>query len=217
MFRLFYLKLKKNIHFKLSEFYSAWIVEHPIITILSYLFMFICFSFGLFQIQFLTDNNALTVIKNSDYLKSAQIIKNNFVHEPTKRYFQHQLTDLGYYAEFIVTLKHTSNGQYYNSSYNFLNETILNEYNNLYDRVFNLTITNDDLSTIRYKDLCPTRLNKCAIEGSIIRNELFQKLFINKEVKYEKHDHGSVYINADLLDGTSFDFGKIKNLIFILK
>jgi hypothetical protein len=202
MFKLVYLKLRKNLHHKISDFYSSWIVEHPVITIFSYLGLFICFSFGLFHIQPVTDSNeALTAVKNSEYIRNSELIKKTFNHVPD-RYFQHQLTDLGYYIEFIVLLKNTHNGQFYNSSYNFLNETILNEYNELFDQVLSLKI-HDSLA---YSDLCARRLNKCAIEGGIVRVEQFQKKLINKEIKYDKNDPGSVYIDPELLDGTSFDF-----------
>lgn len=214
MFRIIYLNLKRNLHIKLSEFYSTWIVEHPIITVMSYLILFVCLSLGLFQIQVFTGaNEALTHVKNSEYVRNAQLIKETFTCEPVNRYFQQQLTDLGYYAEFIVKLKNTQPGQVYNASYNFLNESILNEYNQFYDEIFNLTIEFNN-KNLTYRDFCPRRLNKCAIEGSLVRNPRFQEVLLNREAKYDKHDYGGVYIDASIVDGTSFDFGKFNKGIY---
>ena len=156
-------------------------------------------------------NEALTSIKQSEYEKNAQLIRKHFKHEPYTRYFQHQLPDLGHYVEFIVRLKRTSHGQLYNKTYNFLNESILSEYNELYDRVLRLKIDNESGNkSLLYTDLCPRRLHKCAVEGSIIRNEVFQEKFIKREIKFDRSDVGCVYVDPMLLDGTSFNyaFGK---------
>jgi hypothetical protein len=157
-------------------------------------------------------NEELTSIKQSEYETNAQLIRKTFKHEPYTRYFQHQLADLGYYVEFIVRLKHTSHGHLYNETYNFLNESILDEYNQLYDKVLRLKIENEPGNkSFYYTDLCPKRLHKCAIEGSIIRNEVFQEKFLKKEIKYDRNDVGCVYVDPMLLDGTSFNFAFGKN------
>ena len=65
--------------------------------------------------------NVNYIVKNSEYIRNSELIKKTFNHVPD-RYFQHQLTDLGYYIEFIVLLKNTHNGQFYNSSYNILSK-----------------------------------------------------------------------------------------------
>jgi len=158
-----------------------------------------------------------------------KIINTEFPQEQHNRYFQHQLTDLGYYAEVIIKLKSGKKtypaGEYYSDyeTNNFLNKDIFKAYNIFYDNITDLTIEDDykgpDLvnqnnsrTFVSYEDICPKRINKPAVEGGILRNIIFQNKLLKNEVFYLKNDPGALIIDGDIGDGTSsnFVFGKMR-------
>ena len=98
---------------------------------------------------------------------------------------------------------------------NFLNRTLLNEYNRLYDSIQSLTIdevnafnttTNSPRSNYTNKDLCPKRVGKCALEGGIMRSDLFQKKLLAEKVSYSLDDPKHFFLDPEIVDGTSLDF-----------
>lgn len=173
MFRSVYLKLR-HVYNSISKFYASIIVEYPLATIVCYILLILSFSFGLFQTQVTYDNERLTILRDSQALSETQKLNKLFELNQYERFFQFRLLDLGYYVEIIVKIK--------DETQNFINNTYLNEYNKLYDEILSIQLsddsngTNETKSNITYiKDLCPKRMNLCAIEGGLLREEIFQK------------------------------------------
>lgn len=230
MFRLVYSKLKKT-YIRISKIYALFAVNKPFNLITFYLILTLGLTVWLFNTKLISDTETLTYIKNSISLKNMKIISNEFPQDQYNRYFQHQLTNLGHYAEVIIKLKSgkkTYPADNYYSDYetnNFLNESIFKEYNKFYDDIIQIKIENDyqekDLITkdtnntknfVSYLDICPKRMKKAAVEGSVVRNEIFQKKLLNYEVYYLENDPGALIIDAQIGDGTSsnFVFGKLR-------
>lgn len=220
MFRLVYSKLHK-IYKSICKLYTAFAIDKPLNLIALYLILSLCLSVWIFQIKIITNNESLTYVKNSDYLKNAKIISEVFPEDQHTRYFQNQLLDNGYYAEIIVKLKghvqtYPPNDIY--SDYetnNFINATIFKAYNQLYDEILNLTIKNDysnknesnqKANYVNYYDLGPRRMNNLAIEGGIIRDLSIQDRLLKHELTFIKNDPGKLIIDSSLGDGTSVNF-----------
>jgi len=234
MFRLVYSGLKKK-YKSVSKFYSSIAVNKPFNLIAFYLIFSLGLTVWLFNLKVITDNETLIYTKNSRSLQNAKIIKNEFPLDHD-RYFQHELTDLGHYAEVIIRLKDGKksypSGEYYSdyATNNLLNLSVFDAYNKFFDNIIeNITIKNDytqsriDFDVIdvpqnhtkeflSYTDICPKRMNKLAVEGGLIRNQLFQKKLLNHQVFYSENDPGSLMLDADIGDGTSanFTFGKLR-------
>lgn len=223
MFRLVYTKLQK-IYKYVSKLYATLAVDRPLSLIAFYLILTLCVSIWVFQIRLITDNESLTYVKNSDYLKNKKIIEREFPQEQKTRYLQNQLTGLGYYAEWIVKLKNRnrvpSPGKIYSDfeTNNFVNETVLAEYNKHYDDILRLTIEDDFQKESRnstryvdYLDICPMRMGSPAIEGGIVRLKSFQEKLLKKEASYQKNDPGLLIIDAAAQQGSScnYAFGKL--------
>ena len=104
MFRTVYFKLRK-VYNATSKQYAVNIDQHPIVTIVSYLLLIITFSFGLFQLEFIRDNESLTNVRHSRVQADIKVIEEHFREDPYSNYYQHHLLDLGYYAEVIIKLK----------------------------------------------------------------------------------------------------------------
>ena len=213
MFKLVYLKLR-SIYKQLSELYASVAVAKPFNLIVLYLILTSFLGVWIIQIKFTSDNESLTIIKNSEVLQNQKRVDAQFPQNQTHRYFQHHLTTLGFYAEVIIRLKQFASDQNY-SNYiqnNLLNQTYLNEYNKFYDSLLNLTIEGKDGAPLKYTDLCPMRVNKPAVEGSILRHKIFQQKLLKQEIGFAKGDLGAIIIDGDLKDGTSvnFVFGKLR-------
>jgi hypothetical protein len=77
-------------------------------------------------------------------------------------------------------------------SYSFINETLLRDYNRLFDEIFFSIKVSEvvDNYTIEYNynSLCPKRLNKCAVEGGIMRASSFQRNLLRNEIYYDWKD-----------------------------
>ena len=216
MFRLVYTKLR-SIYNKLCKQYVSLILQHSLAFIILYAFFIVISSIGLLNIKFITDNESLTSVQNSKIAEDSKYIEKHFVQDQKHRYFQHHLLDLGHYAEFIIKLKCFNEHDVPSNSCNIINQTVLNEYNKFYDSVFNIYFTDvvqeldsrnqsDKEKNYTYAELCPKRVNKCAVEGSLLRFSSFQNSLLDKKIKYEKNDAKTMYIDADAGDGTSFDF-----------
>lgn len=63
-------------------------------------------------------------------------------------------------------------------------------------------------------DLCAKRLNKCGVEGGLLRQPRFQDKLLNHVVFYEDIDLKTSYADAELSDGIGFTvlFGKYSKL-----
>ncbi len=117
----------------------------------------------------------------------------------------------GYFFEIIIILKNPNafiyNKTYtdvcsqledrllendYLKSYNFINETLFKEYNKIFDEIYySIKINeteNDSIINLNYENLCPKRLNKCAVEGGIMRANSFQRNLLNRELYYDWND-----------------------------
>ena len=104
MFELVYTKIQKKYKY-VSKLYAMLAVDKPFSLIAFYLISTLCLSIWIFQIRLITDNESLTYVKNSDYLKNKKTVDHEFPLEPKNRYFQNQLSDVGYYSEMILKLK----------------------------------------------------------------------------------------------------------------
>jgi len=193
--------------------YSSLIVQHPLITIIAYMLLLISFSFGLFHVQFKTDSESLISVKDSQFQSDIKAIQSHFKEDHYQNYFQHQLLSLGYYIEVIISLKCLEKFEKDNlkisfNECNMLNQTYLNDYNKFYDSIMTLSISDYDNQSkvLTYDDLCPKRTNKCAIEGGILRSDLFKKKLLNNKIGYSKNDPTRIFIDSEIVDGTSIDF-----------
>ncbi len=77
-------------------------------------------------------------------------------------------------------------------SFSFINETLFRDYNKLFDEIFysiNISdIVNNSATTYNYSNLCPKRLNKCAVEGGVMRASSFQRNLLKNEIYYDWKD-----------------------------
>ena len=214
-FQLVYTYLR-NIYNKIGQSYAIIITQHPFAIMLSYLIVFASFSFGLLQIEFIRDTESLTSVKNSQIQSEIKIIEDHFKEDPYNNYYQHHLLDFGYYVEVIISLKSLKNfktAQIVNNNLalhecNILNKTYLNEYNLFFDSIISLSIKYDDFNqskNVTYYDLCPKRTSKCAVEGGILRSELFKKKLFNNQIGYARDDPTRIFIDSEIIDGRYFN------------
>jgi hypothetical protein len=235
MFRYVFNKLKKFYHFS-AKSYASIIVQHPVACISSYFLLLLVCCLGLLQTKLITDNESLTIVRNSQVLADKRQIDRIFPFNQSDSYFQHHLTDLGYFFEIMVKLKHAdlrnfppfnkeklieaskSDKQVSNDYVNFKNKTLLDEYNKLFDEIITLEIhdtisdLNNNTVTLQNKsysyknNLCAKRLSKCAIEGGVARAPSFQKAFLNNQVSFDIDDVMQVYMDVEAVDGTGMSY-----------
>ena len=228
MFKLVNRKLRKFYDLIAKSFISI-IVKNAIWLILFYLIISTLLSLGLFQVKFNMDTDSLTMVRNSPSMNDAKVINQTFTFDQHKRHFINKLLDLGHYIEIIVSVKSPnsafrhSNEDLLKSEFNMINETILKEFNKLYDSIVNLSI-NETVTNVVYsldsnktfnqtihkslsymKDLCARRYGKCSIEGGLIRFEPFQEKLLKNLVDYQIKDPKSSHGDAKALDGFSFN------------
>lgn len=235
MFLFVNSKLKK-FYDVVAKSYVSLLVDHPTKLILFYFILSVILSFGLFQIRVNLDTDSLTFVRNSESMNNAKILNKTFPFDQHKRHFINKLLDLGHYVEIIVTVKannktyRDTNDDLLKPEFNMINTTILKEFNYLFDSILNLSI-NDTIEVSEFdsalnqtivknvsksysysKDLCARRLNKCSIEGGLVRQDFFQKNLLNHIVDYQIKDPKSSYGDADYMDGFSFNvlFGKYR-------
>jgi hypothetical protein len=221
MFELVYYKLK-NFYNQTANLYVNLVADRPLHFITIYLFMTALFSLGLLQIKFNLDTDALAIVRNSECVHNAIILNKTFRSNQNERHYNNKLLDLGYYFEMIINVKQlnatkrNSNNDLFLPSYNFLNVTILEEYNRLFDAVKSLQIA-DETRTYSYSDLCARRLNKCSVEGGLMRRESFQNRLLNHEVGYPINDNKHTYVDSTEMDALSVNliFGLYRKEIII--
>lgn len=145
MFEKVYLKLR-NFYNHTANLYVNLVLDKPYQFVISYLLVVVMFSFGLLQAKLNLDTDALAIVRNSESVRDAMILNKTFTSNQNERHFNNKLLDLGYYFEMIInvkqpnTSKRCSNDDLFRPEYNFLNATILEEYNRLFDAVESLQI-----------------------------------------------------------------------------
>jgi hypothetical protein len=216
MFKSVYIRFR-NIYNSISKLYVSIIVHHPFATIVCYLLLITSFSLGLFQIEFDRDNERLTELRVSKFRAHKQTLDERFKVNLEERFFQYKLTNLGYYIEFIITLRNSS------KSFCKKNPELLEAYNRFYDGILELKVIDypsnsvyenspsisnfeEDPSVYSYENLCAKRMGKCAIEGGLVRQSVFQEDFLKGQISYEKNDPKTLYIDPIAQDGVSIDF-----------
>jgi hypothetical protein len=228
-FRMHYLKLR-NFYNKITKSYIICVVRHPFHFIFIYLLVTLILSCGLFQLSFNLDTESLTYVRNSKAIENAHLINKTYHLDQHKRFFINKILDLGHYVEIIVckkvsdAIKRESNEDLLKPEYNLINQTVLNDFNRLYDTIINIEIDDGDLQSgsrnktlYKYTDLCGIRLGKCAIEGSLARNPSFQKKLLQYKVDYQPKDPKTSFGDTDSVDGFSIKvlFGKYKKELLI--
>ncbi|CAF0838566.1 unnamed protein product [Brachionus calyciflorus] len=154
----------------------------------------------------ITDNESLTLARNSENFQNTKTISKIFIEDKNLRCFQQRNLRMAYHLEWIIKLK--------NDTQNFINQTVLNKFNKLYDDVVNLSIIYANQTLYYTPNLCGKRYGRCAIEGGIFRTESFQKKLLNKLINVARDDKNGFYMDASERDGTIFSylFGKNRKL-----
>ena len=140
IFELIHLKLRKFYN-KISEAYVGHVIENRILFIFSYFMITWVFSLGLFYPKIDLDTDSLAYVRNSKSLADAKILNKTFPLNSKERHFNNKLLDLGHYFEIILNVKQAnttrreSNDDLLKPEYNFINETIFEEYNVLFDEM----------------------------------------------------------------------------------
>lgn len=200
MFDLVFFKLK-TFHDKLSNKYAYLISKHWFLFLVGYVSINIVLLTLLFVLKFnfILDTQSLLFTRNSQYDSDCNIMKKFFEQDQNKRHYLHQLLDTGYYVDIIIESKEKPKD-------NLINETYLNDYNRLFDDIVNLSIAYDNKIYKYNSDLCAKRLDKCSIEGGLMRDLQFQSNLLKKEINYNIDDPRSVYMDQGAKDGASMEF-----------
>lgn len=220
-FEAVYNKLLKCYN-RTASVYVSLVVEKPFSFILVYLSVACLLSLGLFQVKFNLDTDALAIVRNSDSMHNAALLNQTFVTNQNERHYNNKLLDLGCYFEMIINVKlanttrRASNLDLLRDEYNFLTPGILNEYNKLFDAVVALEIE-DETRRYAYADLCARRMNKCSVEGGIMRRDAFQTRLLNHEIGYPVDDNKHTYVDSTEMDALSVNliFGVYRKEIII--
>lgn len=120
---------------------------------------------------------------------------------------------MGCYVEFIlnkrVEEKTPLNDEFLQPKYNMINQTVLTEFNKLFDSVLALRVDN-----ITFSDLCPRRFGMCSIEGGLMRTKKFQKNFLAHDINVAIGDTKETYVDPGEADAVNFPltFGKFIKL-----
>lgn len=132
LFRVVYCKLRDIYNF-MGSTYASLITKYPLTSILIYIVVVFLLSLGLFQASLITDNERLTLLRNSEAESDRLRIEHTFPFDQSHHYFQHKLTTFGYYFEIIATIRapHQS----------IINQTILSQFNEFFDEILTLNIT----------------------------------------------------------------------------
>jgi hypothetical protein len=167
MFKLVYLKLR-HVYNQISHFYSQLICQHPYAIVLFYVLLSTGLGVGLVRVRFVKDAEPTTYNKYGDSLRDAKLLQSLFKEEQHGRFFAHQIADIGYYVEIIITLKRprNSNTELLKPEFNLLNKTILSEYDDLFDRIINLQIEYNASSAQLEHEFIITK-NQSQVEDSI--------------------------------------------------
>ena len=234
----------KNVYCKVSDKYARLAIDYSMRLIVGYFMLIVICSLGIVHFKLDEDNERLTIVRHSRVEADEAKLNSLFAFDQNHRYFQHQMTNIGYYFEVIIILKlanansttlsnsercqlvttnNNSSGSGSSSklddNYNIINKTFIDEYNMFYDELVSLEIsaTDDDNDhnnnhhnkTTKYSykhGLCARRLNKCAVEGGLMRHKSFQDQLLAKEVFYDVGDPMTVYLDTTATDGSSLDF-----------
>jgi hypothetical protein len=175
----------RNAYTSISKAYTTIIRFHPGLSIAFYLISYTILSFGLFQLKFdLNKIDDIIGIRNSYHLKNVE----NFHKDQQNQslLLPYQQID-PFYVEFIVkpsSVQRINDNTNANSTSNLLSTENLNEYNQLFDLVKKLKITNIPKENYNFHneytyehDLCLAKSinHSCNIVGNL--NELLVENF----------------------------------------
>lgn len=194
---------------RLVKFHANLVTLHSVKIILGYIVFAFLLSLGLFQIQINMDTESLAYVRNSPSLKHAQLINDTFGTNQRESHYNNKLLHLGWYFEFMINVRGMHNStDFLSQEFNLINETILHEYNQLFDEIMSIRIndpdTNGPKNLCYINDLCARRLEKCSIEGGVIRHAHFQKKFLSHNVFIMKNDHLQTYVDIQTTDAINF-------------
>jgi hypothetical protein len=145
MYQLVFFKLR-NTYNLCGRSYMLFLIERPFHFITAFLIITLMLSFGLFQIRMNMDPESLTLVRGRESLRHVEIINRTFPFDQHKRHFINKLLDFGYYVEIIVSARspdgkpRPTNEHLLLPEYNLLNQTLLDEFNLLYDTIVKLEI-----------------------------------------------------------------------------
>jgi hypothetical protein len=214
----------------MSVRYVSLLLARPFLLMSVYVLMMALLGAGLWRSTFIRDPEELFIVRNSQATLDSIKLESTFIFNQNERHFINKLLDLGHYVEIIVTAKKEgistrgSNEDLLKPEYNLINQSILNEYNELFDRIISLAIvdvekaplSSANKSTMRnytyLNDLCARRLGKCSIEGGLLRNPSFQRRLLEHTIDYHERDPKSAYGDRETVDGFSFNviFGRFR-------
>jgi hypothetical protein len=232
MFKQIHVKLRVA-YDQISVRYACLLLKRPFLLMLSYVLLTGLLSAGLWRSTFIRDPEELFIVSNSQATLDSIKLESTFILNQHERHFINKLLDLGHYVEIIVTVQkenvstRSSNEDLLKPEYNMINQTILNEYNELFDRIIALAIVDTEIvppgsifpnrsTNMRNytygKDLCARRLGKCSIEGGLLRNPSFQRKLLEHSIDYHERDPKSAYGDRETMDGFSFNviFGRYR-------
>ncbi len=155
MFNKFFYDIK-NLNKRLIENYVKFLFYNTYKFIVVYIVINVVLNMCLMKLHVTQDAQKLTFTRQSESFKMMPEINSLFHYNANESHFTHRLTDFGYFVDIIIKSK--------TNDTNLINQNVLDEYNQLFAHIMNLTIV-DSGKTYGYRDLCAKRLDKCAIEG----------------------------------------------------
>ena len=140
------VKLERRLD-DVGKWYARRMLRYTHFFILFYVTLSLLLGVGVWRLRFNSDTEHLTNVRHSRSLRDMQTINHTFSFDQYERHFSNKLLDLGYFFEFIVLARappgqseRTSNDDLLRPEYNVINETILAEYNDLFDSIATLYI-----------------------------------------------------------------------------
>jgi hypothetical protein len=240
MKKIFYYEKLKRLYNLVVRVYANFLLNNPISLILIYSIITLLLNFGLFSVKVNSAQDSLSFVRDSQALVQARRLAETFTFDQHKRHFSNQLLTMGHYVEIIVTRRlqpgrPQTNSDLLKPEFNLINESLLAEYNQLFDSILDLEIEdeeeeeaqllgNNNETTIKrtrsrirkmykYKsDLCAKRFEKCAIEGGVSRAKSFQGDLLKGAIDYYVNDPKVSYASVEEMDGVNMDllFGKYR-------
>lgn len=187
-------KLKVHYNF-MGKMYTRFVMKYPFSMIALYVLVSISLSMGLFQANVIKDNESLFAVRNGQANKDEKKLRAKFDEDPHEHFFAHKLLNFGYYFEVIFKLRSQND--------TLMNEMVLEEFNRFYDDIITTSIG----PGLQYNEsLCPKRLSKCSIEGSVARAPSFQRDLLAHKIDYDENDAKYLYMDGEAMDGSSLLF-----------
>ena len=206
MFELLFEKFNKfyeNIFFHYGLFISKYYKYTIIISFL----INVLLSLGLFKIRLITDSDELFSVINSQAKIDEAALKKIFIDNKNfyeKNFYLHQLLDFGTWGEINFHVIDEI------SDKNIINEAYFDEIKHVHDLIVNNL-------TIKLKDVCAKRFNKCVIDGEDLLNKDFFEWLVTKSKNLETTptdaDSSSGFLEGDHIYA---NFQSFTDLRFIL-